>query len=43
VTYAFTDRWKATVGGDFYWGKVSTSFGSQKSNRGLFVETRYSF
>jgi hypothetical protein len=43
VTYAFSDHWKATIGGDFYYGDADTPFGVQKSNRGAFAEVRYGF
>jgi hypothetical protein len=43
VTYAFNDYWKGTIGAEIYQGPEDTPFGSQKSNRGAFVELRYSF
>ena len=43
VTYAFTDHWKATVGGDFFWGSADTQYGLLKRNRGAFVELRFGF
>jgi hypothetical protein len=43
VTYAFTDHWKATIGGDFYHGARNTQFGGLKANRGAFVEARFGF
>jgi hypothetical protein len=43
VTYAFSDDWKATVGGEFYRGSPQTQFGSLEPNRGVFAELRYGF
>jgi hypothetical protein len=43
VTYAFSDRWKGTIGAELYSGGVDTQYGSQKANRGVFVELRYGF
>jgi hypothetical protein len=43
VSYAFTDHWKVTVGYDWFDGERDTQFGSLASNRGTFVETRFSF
>lgn len=43
VTYELTDRWKATVGAELYSGPALTQFGAQRSTRGMFVETRWSF
>ncbi len=43
LTYAFSDHWKGTVGGEFYRGAGDTQFGSLKLNRGAFAELRYGF
>jgi hypothetical protein len=43
VTYAFNDRLKGAIGADIYAGAAGTQYGSQKRNRGLFVELRYGF
>lgn len=43
VSYALTDRWKATLGYDWFSGDGDTQFGSQEVNRGAFFETRFSF
>ncbi|HET9445944.1 MAG TPA: hypothetical protein VFO35_06780, partial [Steroidobacteraceae bacterium] len=43
VTYAFTDRWKGTVGAEIYRGSSNTQYGSLKANRGAFAELRYGF
>jgi hypothetical protein len=43
LTYAFTDHWKATIGGEIYRGAGDTQYGSLKSNRGMFAELRYGF
>jgi hypothetical protein len=43
VTYAFSDRWKGTVGAEIYRGSSNTQYGSLKANRGAFAELRYSF
>jgi hypothetical protein len=43
VTYAFSDRWKGTIGAELYSGGADTQYGSLESNRGAFVELRYGF
>ena len=43
ITYAFTDHFKTTAGGEFYRGADDTYFGRVKRNKGAFVELRYSF
>jgi hypothetical protein len=43
VIYAFTDRWKGTVGGDIFRGSGHTFFGRLCKNSGAYVEMRYSF
>lgn len=43
LTYAFSDHWKGTIGGDFYYGAADTQFGSLRPNRGAFAEWRYGF
>lgn len=43
LTYSFSDRWKGTVGAEFYRGADNTQYGSLKRNRGAFAELRYSF
>ncbi len=43
VMYAFSDHWKGTLGVEYYRGSPDTQFGSQTTNRGGFVEIRYSF
>lgn len=43
ATYAITDHWKATVGGDFFSGRNDTQFGLQKRNRGTFSELKFAF
>jgi hypothetical protein len=43
VTYAFSDRWKGTVGAEIYRGPSNTQYGSLKPNRGAFAELRYGF
>ena len=43
LTYAFTDRWKGTVGAEIYRGRSDTPYGSLKANRGAFAELRYGF
>lgn len=43
LTYAFSDQWKGTIGGEFYRGADDTRYGGLKSNSGVFVELRRSF
>jgi hypothetical protein len=43
VTYAFSDRWKGTIGAEIYRGRSNTPYGSLKANRGAFAELRYGF
>jgi hypothetical protein len=43
VTYAFSDRWKGTIGAEIYRGARNTQYGSLKPNRGAFAELRYGF
>ncbi|MFZ5864218.1 MAG: DUF1302 family protein [Nitrospirota bacterium] len=43
ITYAFTDHLKGTLGGELYTGPNESFFGRLKTNRGPFVEARYSF
>jgi hypothetical protein len=41
LSYAVSDRVKATVGGVVYQGADDTTFGRKKANTRLFVELRY--
>lgn len=43
VSYVFSDQWELIVGFDWIRGRADSQFGSQKSNRGVFAETRLSF
>ena len=43
ITYAFTDRFKGSLGGELYRGADDTFFGWLSKNTGVFVEARYSF
>jgi hypothetical protein len=43
ITYAFSDHWKGTLGAELYFGDADTQYGSQKENRGAFLELRYGF
>jgi len=43
VIYAFTDRWKGTVGADIFRGSGKTFFGRLRDNSAVYVELRYSF
>jgi hypothetical protein len=43
VTYALSDRWKISVGGELYSGAPDTQFGSIKADQGAFAELRYGF
>jgi hypothetical protein len=43
LTYAFTDRFKGSLGGELYRGADDTFFGWLRKNSGVFVEARYSF
>jgi hypothetical protein len=43
VTYAFSDRWKGTVGAELYRGAADTQYGALEPNRGAFAELRHGF
>lgn len=43
ITYAFTDHFRTTIGGELYSGADDTFFGRYKRNSGPFAELRYSF
>jgi hypothetical protein len=43
VTYALTDRWRLTVGGDLFGGESLSFFGNLRDNSAAFVEFRWSF
>ena len=43
ISYAVTDRMKATAGGEIYQGARSSYFGRLKPNQGMFSELKYSF
>jgi hypothetical protein len=43
VVYAFTDRWKGTLGADIFRGSRNVFFGRLRQNSGAYVEMRYSF
>jgi hypothetical protein len=43
VTYALTDHWKVSVGGELYGGAPDTQFGAVKAAQGAFFELRYGF
>ena len=43
VTYALTDRWRLTVGGDLFGGDRLSFFGNLRENSAAFVELRWSF
>jgi hypothetical protein len=43
ITYAVTDAWRATVGGEIFHGPMHSFFGRVRDNTGVFVEARYSF
>ena len=43
VTYAFTDRWKGTIGGDLYEGNQPSFFGYLRGNSTAYAELRWSF
>lgn len=43
ISYAFTDRMKATLGGEFYQGAKNSYFGRLKPNQGMFSKLKYSF
>jgi len=42
-TYAFTDQWAGTVGGDIFRGPVDSFYGSLRKNSVAFMELRYAF
>jgi hypothetical protein len=43
VTYAITDRWRITVGGDLFGGERLSFFGNLRDNSTAFAEVRWSF
>lgn len=43
LTYAVSDNWKVTLGGNFYRGAPDTQFGSLRATGGAFMEVRYGF
>jgi len=43
VTYALTDRWRLTVGGDLFGGERLSFFGNLRDNSAAFAELRWSF
>jgi hypothetical protein len=43
LSYVVSDHWKVSIGYDWLRGAAGTQFGGQKSNRGGFAETRFSF
>jgi hypothetical protein len=43
VTYAFTDHWKGTIGGDLYRGEQRSFFGYLRDNSTAYAELRWSF
>ncbi|MGH7960703.1 MAG: hypothetical protein ACRERD_02615 [Candidatus Binatia bacterium] len=43
LTYAFTDRWKGTIGADIFRGPQNVFFGRLRDNSGVYVELRYNF
>jgi hypothetical protein len=43
VTYALSDRWRLTVGGDLFGGDRLSFLGNLRENSAAFVELRWSF
>ncbi|MCW5830319.1 MAG: hypothetical protein KIT79_13515 [Deltaproteobacteria bacterium] len=43
LSYALTDEWKATVGGEVYGGKKVSQFGFLEDNTTAFAEMKWSF
>lgn len=43
VTYAFTDRWRGTIGADLFRGSEDTFYGRLKDNSTAYAELRWSF
>ncbi|MBI4529197.1 MAG: hypothetical protein HY695_35815 [Deltaproteobacteria bacterium] len=43
LTYAFTDRWKGTIGADLFRGPDRSFFGNLRDNSTAFIELRWSF
>jgi len=43
VTYALSDRWRLTVGGDFFGGERLSFLGNLRDNSTAFAELRWSF
>ena len=43
LTYAFTDRWKGSIGGDLYRGEQNSFFGYLRDNSAVYAEVRWNF